>query len=94
MANFLKKYPDRGVSIEGRADNIGSAVYNSELSQRRADAIKSQLVIFDIAPERISTIGCGKDFLVAANDTDTNCAISRHMEVAFSEAGQTARSRS
>ncbi len=93
LANFLKQYPDRGVSIEGHTDNIGSAAYNSELSQRRADAIKNQLVILGIAPERISTVGYGKDFPVAANDTDTNRAINRRVEVVISEPGQTVRSR-
>ena len=93
LANFLKQYPDRRASIEGHTDNIGSVAYNNELSQRRADAIKNQLVILGIAPERISTVGYGKDFPVAANDTDTNRAINRRVEVVISEPGQTVRSR-
>jgi outer membrane protein OmpA-like peptidoglycan-associated protein len=93
LANFLKQYPDRRVSIEGHTDNIGSAAYNIELSQRRADAIKTQLIIQGIAADRISTIGYGKDFPVAANDTDTNRAINRRVEVVISEPGQTVRSR-
>ncbi|MEO8386241.1 MAG: OmpA family protein [Betaproteobacteria bacterium] len=93
LANFLKQYPDRRVSIEGHTDNIGSAAYNDELSLRRADAIKSQLVNYGIPSERISTAGYGKDFPVAANDTDTNRAINRRVEVVISEPGQTVRSR-
>lgn len=93
LANFLKQYPDRRVSIEGHTDNIGSAAYNIELSQRRADAVKTQLIIQGIAADRISTIGYGKDFPVAANDTDTNRAINRRVEVVISEPGQTVRSR-
>lgn len=93
LADFLKQYPDRRVSIEGHTDNIGSTSYNMELSLRRAEAIKSQLVGLGIASERVSTVGYGKDFPVAANDTDTNRAINRRVEVVISEPGQTVRSR-
>ena len=89
LADFLKQYPDRRVSIEGHTDSVGSAAYNAELSQRRADAIKGQLIGLGIAPDRIATMGYGKDFPVAANDTDTNRAINRRVEVVISEAGQT-----
>ena len=80
LADFLKQFPDRRVSIEGHTE-IGSTNYNMELSLRRAEAIKSQLVGLGIASERISTVGYGKDFPVAANDTDTNRAINRRVEV-------------
>jgi outer membrane protein OmpA-like peptidoglycan-associated protein len=93
LADFLKQYPDRRISIEGHTDNIGSAAYNGELSQRRAEAIKSQLVGLGIANERISTVGYGKDFPVAANDSDTNRAINRRVEVVVFESGQSVVSR-
>jgi outer membrane protein OmpA-like peptidoglycan-associated protein len=93
LADFLRQYPDRRVSIEGHTDNIGTPAYNSELSQRRAEAVKMQLVSMGVAPDRISTVGYGKDFPVAANDTDTNRAINRRVEVVISDAGQPVRSR-
>ncbi len=93
LADFLRQYPDRRVSIEGHTDSVGSASYNAELSQRRAEAIKGQLIGLGIAPERISTVGYGKDFPVAANDTDTNRAINRRVEVVISESGQMVSSR-
>ena len=89
LADFLKQYPERRVSIEGHTDSVGSAAYNAELSQRRADAIKGQLIGLGIAPDRIATMGYGKDFPVAANDTDSNRAINRRVEVVISESGQT-----
>lgn len=93
LADFMKQYPDRRVSIEGHTDNIGTPAYNTELSQRRADAVKSQLVGMGIAGDRISTVGYGKNFPVASNDTDTNRAINRRVEVVISEPGQSVRSR-
>lgn len=93
LANFLREYPDRRVSVEGHTDSIGSASYNAELSQRRAEAIKSQLVGLGVSPDRITTTGYGKEFPVAANDTDTNRAINRRVEVVIFEAGQPVRLR-
>jgi outer membrane protein OmpA-like peptidoglycan-associated protein len=93
LADFLKQYPDRRVSIEGHTDNIGALDYNTELSQRRAEAIKSQLVGMGVTGDRIATVGYGKSFPVASNDTDTNRAINRRVEVVISEPGQVVRSR-
>lgn len=93
LADFMMQYPDRRVSIEGHTDNIGTPAYNTELSQRRAEAVKSQLVGMGIAGDRISTVGYGKNFPVASNDTDTNRAINRRVEVVISEPGQSVRSR-
>lgn len=84
LADFLKQYPDRRVSIEGHTDNIGSAATNLELSLRRAEAIKTQLVAMGVSADRMTTVGYGKDFPVAANDTDTNRAINRRVEVVIS----------
>lgn len=88
LADFLKQYPDRRVSIEGHTDNIGTPAYNVELSQRRAEAISVSLIGMGIAPTRMSSIGYGKQFPVAANDTDTNRAINRRVEVVISDPGQ------
>ena len=93
LADFMKQYPDRRVSIEGHTDSIGSVAANAELSQRRADAVKSQLVDMGVSGDRVTTIGYGKNFPVASNDTDTNRAINRRVEVVISEPGKTVRSR-
>ena len=88
MADFLKQYPDRRVSVEGHTDSVGSVAANIELSQRRAEAISTNLIGQGIAPTRISSVGYGKQFPVAANDTDTNRAINRRVEVVISDPGQ------
>ena len=93
LADFLKQYPDRRVSIEGHTDSVGSVASNNELSQRRADAVRAQLVGMGIAGDRVSTIGYGKDFPVASNDTDTNRAINRRVEVVISEPGRAVAAR-
>jgi OmpA-OmpF porin, OOP family len=57
--------------IEGHTDSKGSAVYNKRLSERRALAVKEYLVErFQIAPERLRTIGRGKEAPLIPEDPE------------------------
>jgi OOP family OmpA-OmpF porin len=49
------------VVVAGYTDRIGDDAYNLELSQRRADAVKTQLVADGIPAERIRTSAQGSD---------------------------------
>ena len=81
LADFLKKYPNRNVLIEGHTDNIGSDEYNLDLSQRRAESVKEKLVGDGVGPDRIITVGYGKKYPAVSNDTDANRALNRRVEV-------------
>jgi len=68
--------------IEGHTDSTGSAAHNLELSQRRADAIKTYLVdTFGVEPSRLETRGFGADRPVASNDTEGGRALNRRVEL-------------
>ncbi|WP_375580391.1 OmpA family protein [Marivirga tractuosa] len=44
IANFLIQNPEVEIEIGGYTDEVGSAVYNKELSQKRANAVYNQLI--------------------------------------------------
>jgi len=70
VADFLKQYPDTEVVIEGHTDTSGSATYNKSLSQRRADAVASSLMVnFGIDSSRVSAIGYGEEQPIADEST-------------------------
>ena len=71
LANFLKKYPDRNVLIEGHTDSVGGEEYNLGLSAKRADSVREQLLAEGVGPARIFTKGYGKKYPEAGNDNDT-----------------------
>lgn len=81
LAEFLKKYPNRNVLIEGHTDSIGSEEYNLDLSQRRAESVKEKLVGDGVGPDRITTVGYGKKYPAVSNDTEANRALNRRVEV-------------
>ena len=81
LAQFLSEHPDRRVQIDGFTDSVGSDSYNQELSQRRADSVKSALLTRGVDPSRISTEGYGKAFPVASNTDSGGRQLNRRVEV-------------
>jgi peptidoglycan-associated lipoprotein len=61
QAQWLKRYGNLSVTIEGHADERGTREYNLSLGERRAQAVKGVLVASGIAASRISTISYGKE---------------------------------
>jgi OmpA-OmpF porin, OOP family len=81
LAEFLKQNPTRHVSIDGHTDSTGSEAYNLDLSQRRAEAVRSFLITSGIGPDRITAHGHGKLYPVASNDTPAGRQQNRRVEV-------------
>jgi outer membrane protein OmpA-like peptidoglycan-associated protein len=81
LADFLQKYPNRNVLIEGHTDSVGSDEFNLTLSQKRADSVKETLTSKAIVEERIATKGYGKKYPVASNDTAAGKQQNRRVEV-------------
>jgi peptidoglycan-associated lipoprotein len=61
-ADILKKYPTWKITIEGHADERGTAEYNLGLGERRASAVKTYLQSLGISDDRLKTISYGKEF--------------------------------
>jgi peptidoglycan-associated lipoprotein len=61
QAEWLKRYPNVTVSVEGHADERGTREYNLALGERRATAAKNVLVALGIPANRVTTISYGKE---------------------------------
>lgn len=81
LARLMNESPNRKIVVEGHTDSTGSDEYNMTLSQQRADAVKSYLVAQGVAADRISSVGKGKGFPVATNDTASGRQQNRRVEV-------------
>jgi outer membrane protein OmpA-like peptidoglycan-associated protein len=70
------------LEVTGGTDSAGSAQYNYDLSQRRADAVVQYLAAkYSVAPHRFYLIGIGKDQYVASNDTAAGRKENRRVQV-------------
>ena len=81
IAASLKEHPAATIRVESHSDNIGTLESNLNLSQARADAIKSDLVDRGIEGSRIETAGMGQDMPIASNDTPEGRAQNRRSEI-------------
>ncbi|MGZ5007388.1 MAG: OmpA family protein [Methylobacter sp.] len=94
LVEYLRNHGDTMVKIEGHTDDRGSADYNVNLSQMRAEAVRSFLINNGIAPERISAKGMGEDYPIATNATPSGRQQNRRVEVTITDAAQTTPSSS
>jgi OOP family OmpA-OmpF porin len=70
------------LEVTGGTDSTGSAAYNYDLSNRRADAVVQYLASkYNIPPHRFYLIGIGKDQEVAPNDTADGRKQNRRVQV-------------
>jgi peptidoglycan-associated lipoprotein len=61
QAQWLRRYPNLSVTIEGHADERGTREYNLSLGERRAQAVKNVLAALGVPASRLSTISYGKE---------------------------------
>jgi peptidoglycan-associated lipoprotein len=61
QAEWLKRYPNVTVTVEGHCDDRGTREYNLALGDRRATAVSRALVALGVQGNRIKTISYGKE---------------------------------
>jgi len=88
LADILKQYPQHNVLIEGFTDSTGSNSHNQELSDRRANAVRTALLDTGIGADRIASRGYGPTFPVASNDTAAGRQLNRRVEIIVSDDGK------
>ncbi len=82
IVDFLSTYP-HPIEIAGHTDDTGSVVYNQELSERRAAAVRNFLIDQGCKAELISAKGYGMSKPLAANETEEGRAKNRRVEIKF-----------
>lgn len=80
IVSVMTNNPDIKFEIDGHTDNSGAAAHNLDLSQQRADAVKTQLVSMGIDASRLSTRGFGDTKPISDNDTPEGKANNRRVE--------------
>lgn len=76
VAQVINNYPQTHVEIAGHSDTRGPEVYNVQLSNQRAIAVRNVLEHYGVAPQRISTVAFGESQPISSNDD-----INRRVEI-------------
>ena len=85
LADFFGQYPKRTVMIEGFTDSVGGDAANQQLSERRADSVRTALVGMGVGSERITWRGYGEAYPIAGNDTPAGRQLNRRVEMVVSD---------
>lgn len=88
VATLLRDNPDLALEVQGHTDDQGSDGYNLELSQWRAETVRSFLLLFAVEKGRLTAKGYGETKPVAPNDNDENRAKNRRAELVTIETVQ------
>jgi outer membrane protein OmpA-like peptidoglycan-associated protein len=82
MAGSIASTKGYIITLEGSTDSIGSAEYNYDLSQRRANSVIQYLATkYNVPAHKIYVIGLGKDKPVETNKTKQGRADNRRVDV-------------
>jgi outer membrane protein OmpA-like peptidoglycan-associated protein len=78
----IKSYGTPKVTVEGHTDSVGSLTYNKQLSEARAEAVRT---FFQekggITSERIKTVGYGETKPLTSNDSEEGRELNRRVEI-------------
>lgn len=82
VAELLRAHPEiERVRVEGHTDDVGSEAANLELSAARAAAVRSWLVEWGIASERLDSRGHGEARPLRFDQSEAARAINRRVEL-------------
>ncbi len=82
-ADLLQRYPELALSLEGHADERGSREYNLALGERRAKAVKKQLMVLGASSTQTRTTSYGEERPVATGHDEQSWAENRRVEIIY-----------
>jgi peptidoglycan-associated lipoprotein len=77
QAQWLARYPNTRITIEGHCDERGTRDYNLALGERRANAAKNYLASLGVDASRIQTVSYGKERPAAMGSNEDSWAQNR-----------------
>ena len=78
---MLKAAPTLSIGIEGHTDNVGQALANKTLSEKRAQSVMAAVVGAGIDAKRLTAAGFGQERPVADNRSEEGRAKNRRVEL-------------
>lgn len=81
VSGVLTEYPKTAVVIHGHTDSTGTDAHNQQLSERRAESVRGDLVGRGVTAERMATSGYGESQPIASNDTEDGRSRNRRVDI-------------
>lgn len=84
LSGIIQAHPGLNLAIEGYTDTTGTPDYNLNLSQQRADAVRTFLISQGLSADTITSKGLGQADPVADNSTAAGRKQNRRVEIIVS----------
>jgi outer membrane protein OmpA-like peptidoglycan-associated protein len=84
ISGIVLAYPSLKLAVEGNTDSVGSESFNQQLSEQRAEGVRSYLTHQGIPEASTSARGFGKSRPIASNDTTDGRQQNRRVELVVS----------
>ena len=81
VIELMQQNPGLKVEVAAHTDDVGSDLYNSVLSQKRAKSVADFLLENRINPDRFVAKGYGESQKKVSNDNEANRAVNRRVEL-------------
>lgn len=81
VVKLMNENPSLKVEIAAHTDDVGSANYNTILSDRRAQSVVDYLIDNQVESSKFKAKGYGEDIPLVSNDSDENRAKNRRVEL-------------
>lgn len=88
VAQTLVQYPSTAVDIIGHADSDGAESYNQQLSEQRAQSVRTYLSNQGVQPVRMVASGRGESQPIASNQTAQGKAQNRRVQIVLTPVTQ------
>jgi outer membrane protein OmpA-like peptidoglycan-associated protein len=84
ISGIVLAYPTLRLAIEGNTDSVGTELFNQELSERRAEGVRTYLTQQGVPANSTTASGFGKTRPIASNDTSEGRQQNRRVELIVS----------
>jgi outer membrane protein OmpA-like peptidoglycan-associated protein len=81
----MQQNPSLQIRLDGHTDDTGTAEYNFDLADRRAEAVRKYLTLHGIDPSRLQVRGFGSTRPIAPNDTPEGRRQNRRVELSVTD---------
>lgn len=84
ISGIVLAYPSLSLAVEGNTDSIGTEAFNQQLSEQRAEGVRSYLTQQGVPAASTTAVGFGKNRPIASNDTAEGRQQNRRVELIVS----------
>ena len=81
--SIIDKYPNQQFLVEGHASSDGSSSFNQNLSEQRAESVKSALIEKGVNSSRLEALGFGEDKPFKSNNTSNGRKSNRRVQLSI-----------